>query len=82
MASPVWLFYKSENGCRLGKSAVVRIARLKNSLAKGPKKNGDKSAVAMLKKHELYDRTGKPVVGGQFEFLIRAKRDHDKRAFE
>ena len=31
----------------LGKSALMRIARLKNSLAKGVK-NGDKSAVAML----------------------------------
>ena len=26
------------------------------------KKNDDKSAVAMLKKHELHDRTGQPVV--------------------
>ena len=33
----------------LGKSALVRIARLKNSLAKGLTKNGDKSAVSMLK---------------------------------
>ena len=32
----------------LGKSALMRIARLKNSLAKGLKKNDDKSAVAML----------------------------------
>ena len=32
-----------------GKSALMRIARLTNSLAKGLKKNGDKSAVAMLK---------------------------------
>ena len=46
----------------LGKSALMRIARFKNSLAKGPKKNGDKSAVAMLKKHELHDRTERPVV--------------------
>ena len=30
--------------------------------SKRSKKNGDKSAVAMLKKYELYDRTGKPVV--------------------
>ena len=30
------------------KSALMRIARLKNSLAKG-QKNGDKSSVAMLK---------------------------------
>ena len=46
----------------LAKSARMRIARLKNSLAKVPKKNDDKSAVAILKKHELYDRTGPPVV--------------------
>ena len=32
----------------LAKSALMRIARLKNSLAKGPK-NGDTSALAMLK---------------------------------
>ena len=47
----------------LGKSAIIRIARLMNSAAKGPKKNGDKSAVAMLKKHELHDRAEQPVVG-------------------
>ena len=46
----------------LGKSALMCIARLKNNLAKGPKKNGDKSAVAMLKKYELHDRTEQPVV--------------------
>ena len=34
-----------------GKSALMRIARLKNSLAKRSKRNGDKSAVAMLKKY-------------------------------
>ena len=32
------LFYKSENGCRFGKSALMRIARLMNSLAKGLKR--------------------------------------------
>ena len=30
--------------------------------SKRSKKNGDKSAVAMLKKHEPYDRTGRSVV--------------------
>ena len=47
----------SQNACStrprmnadLKKSALMRIARLKNSLAKGPKKNGDKNAVAVLK---------------------------------
>ena len=33
----------------LGKSALMRIARVKNSQAKGFTKNGDKSAVAMLR---------------------------------
>ena len=45
-----------------GKSALMRIAKLMNSLAKWSKKNGDRSAVAMLKKHEPHDRTGRPVV--------------------
>ena len=45
----------------LGKSALMRIARLKNNPAKGPKKNGDKSAVAMFKKNEHHHRTGRPV---------------------
>ena len=33
-----------------------------NNLVKGFKTSDDKSAVAMLKKHELYDRTEKAVV--------------------
>ena len=37
-------------------------ARLKNRLAKGLKKNGDKSAVAVLKMHEQHQRTGRPVL--------------------
>ena len=44
------------------KSALMRIARLMNSLAKG-KKNGDKSAVAMLKKHESYTTIGLRIPG-------------------
>ena len=43
------------------KSTPMHIARLTNSLAKGLETMMT-SAVAMLKKHELYDRTGKPVV--------------------
>ena len=45
----------------LGKSARMHIVRLMNNLVKGPEKNGDKSAVAMLKKYELHDRTGRLV---------------------
>ena len=54
----------------LGKSAHTRIVRLMNSRLKGPTKNDDKSAVAILKKddwHErgpvtdqCHDRSGKP----------------------
>ena len=46
----------------LDKSALMHIVRLMNSLAKDPKKNGDRSAVAMSKKHDLDDRTWQPVV--------------------
>ena len=47
----------------LVKSARMHIVRVMNNLEKGPKRMMTKSAVAMLKKHELYDRTGQPVVG-------------------
>ena len=40
----------------------MHFARLMNSLVKGPKRMMTKSAVAMLKKYELHDRTGQPVV--------------------
>ena len=46
----------------LWKSARMHIARLMNSQAKGPEKNDDKNAVATLKKHDLHERMGQPVV--------------------
>ena len=46
----------------LGESARMHIVRLMNNLVKRSKKNDDKSAVAMLKKHDLHDRTEQPVV--------------------
>ena len=53
----------------LGNSAHSHIVRLMNSRLKGPEKNDDKSAVAMLKKgnwqesvtDRCHDRTGQPV---------------------
>ena len=45
---PECLFYKSESGCRFGEKCSYAHRQVKNSQAKGPK-NGDKSAVAMLK---------------------------------
>ena len=58
---PECLFYKSENGCIFGKSALMRIAGLKNSLAKGQKRMVT-SAVAMLKMNECHQRTGRLVL--------------------
>ena len=46
----------------LRKSALLRIARLKNSRAKRSKKNGDKSAVALLNRNERHQRTGRLVL--------------------
>ena len=46
----------------LVKGALMRIARLTNSLAKGLKRMVTKVQWAMLKKHESYDRTERPVV--------------------
>ena len=46
----------------LRKSALTHIVRLMSNLVKNPKRMMTKSAVAMLKVHELHDRTGQPVV--------------------
>ena len=46
----------------LVRSARSHTVRLMNSRRKGPKKNDHKSAVAMLKKYDLHDRTWQPVV--------------------
>ena len=59
---PECLFYKSKSGCRFGEKCSYAHRQVDEQPSKRSKKNGDKSAVAMLKKHELYDRTGRPVV--------------------
>ena len=40
----------------------MHIVRLMNNLVKGPKKNDDKSAVAMLKKNDWHENVWQPVV--------------------
>ena len=62
----------------LGKSAHTHTVRLMNSRLKGPKKNDDKSAVAMLKKgnwqerepitDQSHDRPGKPGKNSDWKF--------------
>ena len=60
-----------QNACSTGrravadfgkKSARMHIARLMNILVKGPKKNDDKSAVAMLKKNDWHESVRQLVV--------------------
>ena len=59
---PECLFYKSENECRFGEKSSYTYWQIDEQPSKKPKKNDDKSAVAMLKKHEMHDRTEQPVV--------------------
>ena len=59
---PECLFYKTKSGCRFGEKCSYAHRQVDEQPSKRSQKNGDKSAVAMLKKHESYDRTGKPVV--------------------
>ena len=46
---PECLFYKSENGCRCGEKCSNAHHQVDEQHCKRSKKNGDKSAVAMLK---------------------------------
>ena len=46
----------------LEKSDLMHIVRLMNNFSNRSKKNDDKSAVAILKKYDLHDKTWQPVV--------------------
>ena len=59
---PKCLFYKTKSGCRFGEKCSYAHRQVDEQPSKMSKKNNDKSAVAMLKKYESYDRTGKLVV--------------------
>ena len=59
---PECLFYKTKSGCRFWETCSYAHRQVDEQPSKRFKKNGDKSAVAMLKKYESYDRTGQPVV--------------------
>ena len=56
---PECLFYKTKSCCRFEEKCSYAHRQVDEQPGKRSKKNGDKSAVAMLKKHELHDRTGK-----------------------
>ena len=59
---PECLFYKSERGCRFGEKCSYAHHQVEEHPCNRSKKNGDKIAVAMLKKDEQHDSTGRPVV--------------------
>ena len=59
---PECLFYKSETGCRFGEKCSYAHRQVEEQLSKRSKKKGDKSAVAMLKRKERHQRTGRPVL--------------------
>ena len=48
---PECLFYKSENGCKLGDKCSYAHRQVDEQPSKKSRKNGDKSAVAILKIH-------------------------------
>ena len=59
---PECLFNKSESGCWFGEKCSYAHCQVDEQPSKRYQKNGDTSAVAMLKKDESYDRTMKLVV--------------------
>ena len=59
---PVCLFFKSESGCRFGEKCSYLHHQVEEQPSKRSQKNGDISAVVMLKKHEQHHRTKRPVV--------------------
>ena len=62
MASSRMLVLEVRNGCKFGEKCSYAHRQVDEQPSRRSKNYGDKSAVAMLKKHEPYDRTGRPVV--------------------
>ena len=59
---PECLIYKTKSGCRFGEKCSYAHRQVDEQPSKRSRKDGDKSAVAILKKYESYDGTVKPVV--------------------
>ena len=53
---------KTKSGCRPGEKCSYAHRQVDEQPTRRSKKNDDKSAVAMLKKYDLHDRTWQPVV--------------------
>ena len=59
---PECLFNKSDCGSRFGEKCSYAHRQVEEQPSRRSKKNGDKSAVAMLKRNEQPQRTGRPVL--------------------
>ena len=57
-----YLFYKTKSGCRFGAKCSYAHRQVDEQPSKRSKKNDDKSAVAMLKKHDWHENVRQPVV--------------------
>ena len=53
---PECLFYKTKSGCRFGEKCSFAHRQVDEQPTQGPKKNDDKSAVAILKKGDWQER--------------------------
>ena len=71
---PECLFYKSKSGCRFGEKCSFAHRQVDEQLTKRSKKNDDKSAMALMKKGEMHDRTGKPVVNRDTVVFVKLTR--------
>ena len=59
---PECLFYKSENGCRLGETCSYAHRQVDEQPSRRSNKNDDNSAVAMLKKNHLHESVWESVI--------------------
>ena len=59
---PECLFYKTKSGCRFGEKCSYAHRQVDEQPSKRSKKNDGKSAVAMMKKNDLYENVWHPVV--------------------
>ena len=59
---PECLFHKTRSGCRFGEKCSYAHRQVDEQPSKRSQKIGDKCAVAMLKRNEQHQRTGRPVL--------------------
>ena len=62
--------YKTKSGCRFGEKCSYAQRQVDEKPSKRSKKNDDESAVAMLKKYDLHDRT--------WQLVVNRDESHDR----